>query len=74
MDLRTALEKVIADTREQDGNPDLPAAAAVADARTCTDEDISDGCDDPALREAYQLVVLNTSQADIDAALATLTS
>lgn len=71
MDLTTALEMVIADTREHDGNPDMPAAAAVADARTCTHEDIRYGCDDPELRGAYWLV-LDTSQADIDAALEAL--
>jgi hypothetical protein len=68
MNLKTALDLVITDTREQNGD-DLPDTTAVELARTCDHEDVNATVEQPTLRAAYHLV-LDASAAAITEALA----
>jgi hypothetical protein len=74
MDLMTAINLVVADTREAEGRDDMPAAEALATTRELPLEEIDEWVEDldhitPELEEAYRLVI-QARDVDITAALA----
>ncbi|RSN28787.1 hypothetical protein DMC61_19820 [Amycolatopsis sp. WAC 04169] len=73
MDLRTAIELVAEDSRIESGNEGLTARDAAVAARELTEEDIHDVVESDATRAAY-LTVINAFDADVDQALAALST
>ncbi|WP_158634441.1 hypothetical protein [Amycolatopsis sp. WAC 01375] len=73
MDLRTALELVTEDSRIESGDEGLTAREAAAMARELDVEDIHGVVESAATRTAYR-TVLNAADADVDQALAQLST
>ncbi|MEU9688123.1 hypothetical protein [Amycolatopsis japonica] len=73
MDLRTAIELVAEDSRIESGNEGLTARDAAVAARELTENDIHGVVESDATRAAY-LTVINAFDADVDQALAELST